>query len=195
MANSRTRRKGLEFDKVTDKVTDKVLLNALPLAQHFGAGGGADNQDIAGIAESFCIRGGNGRTDLLGGRPSLRLSRLISMGWAAVLIGIALMFDEGNKAIIMVGLEIASFTYGGLLGLFLLSRSGRTFHPASLGTGLVTAMAAVFALKATGLAWTWYILISTCANIAVTFGVEGLMRSLHSRAPFGNDNSVNQEQP
>lgn len=134
-------------------------------------------------------------TDLLGGRPSLRLSRLISMGWAAVLIGIALMFDEGNKAIIMVGLEIASFTYGGLLGLFLLSRSGRTFHPASLGTGLVTAMAAVFALKATGLAWTWYILISTCANIAVTFGVEGLMRSLHSRAPIGNDNSFNQEQP
>ncbi len=111
-------------------------------------------------------------TDLLGGKSSLGLSRLISLLWAILLIIIALMFDAGDKAIIMVGLEIASFTYGGLLGLFLLSKSKRAFHPASLGIGLVASMGIVFLLKFFGLAWTWYITVSVLVNILVTTGID-----------------------
>lgn len=111
-------------------------------------------------------------TDLLGGRASLRLSRLISFGWAAVLITIALAFNEGDKAIIMIGLKIASYTYGGLLGLFLLSAGRCRFSPTSLGLGLVSSMATVFALDAAGLAWTWYILLSAAVNILVVHAAE-----------------------
>jgi SSS family solute:Na+ symporter len=82
------------------------------------------------------------------------------------------MFDAGNKAIVMVGLEIASFTYGGLLGLFLLSKSKRAFHPASLGIGLVASMAIVFVLKFFGLAWTWYITVSVLVNLLVSLGID-----------------------
>ena len=110
--------------------------------------------------------------DLLGGKSSLGSSRMISLLWAILLIFIALMFDAGDKAIIMVGLEIASFTYGGLLGLFLLSKSKRAFHPASLGIGLVASMGIVFLLKFLGLAWTWYISVSVLVNILVTTGVD-----------------------
>jgi Na+/proline symporter len=110
--------------------------------------------------------------DIMGGRASLTLSRVISLFWALLLIIIALMFDVGDKAIVMVGLEIASFTYGGLLGLFLLSKSNRSFRPASLGTGLIASMAIVFLLKFLGLAWTWYIFVSVLVNIAVSLGVE-----------------------
>ncbi len=110
--------------------------------------------------------------DLLGGKSSLGSSRMISLFWAILLIMIALMFDAGDKAIIMVGLEIASFTYGGLLGLFLLSKSKRAFHPASLGIGLVASMGIVFLLKFLGLAWTWYITVSVLVNIVVTTGVD-----------------------
>ncbi len=110
--------------------------------------------------------------DLLGGKSSLGSSRMISLFWAIQLIMIALMFDAGDKAIIMVGLEIASFTYGGLLGLFLLSKSKRAFHPASLGIGLVASMGIVFLLKFLGLAWTWYITVSVLVNIVVTTGVD-----------------------
>jgi solute:Na+ symporter, SSS family len=112
--------------------------------------------------------------DIMGGRASLTTSRIISFIWAVVLIGIALMFDEGNKAIVMVGLEIASFTYGGLLGLFLLSKSKTRFHPVSLGTGLAASMAIVFLLKFLGLAWTWYISVSVLVNILVTTGINML---------------------
>ncbi|MEI7748288.1 MAG: sodium:solute symporter [Chlorobiaceae bacterium] len=107
--------------------------------------------------------------DILGGTASLGFSRVISFMWAILLIIIALMFDAGSKAIVMVGLEIASFTYGGLLGLFLLSRSKRNFHTASLATGLVASMAIVFVLKHFGLAWTWYILVSVIINIIIVF--------------------------
>lgn len=113
--------------------------------------------------------------DIMGGNASLRVSRIVSLVWAVALIGVALLFDEGNEAIVMVGLEIASFTYGGLLGLFLLSKTRRSIHTASLATGLVASMAIVFVLKELGLAWTWYITVSVMVNIIVTAGVEAMV--------------------
>lgn len=115
-------------------------------------------------------------TDLLGGNASLNRSRLISLGWAAVLISIALVFDESDSAIVVLGLKIGSFTYGGLLGLFLLSGSKRDFHVASLALGLFAGMATVFALEYAGVAWTWYITFSVMANIAVTWSVDSSMK-------------------
>ncbi len=126
--------------------------------------------------------------DILGGKGSLGLSRLISLFWAILLIFIALMFDAGDKAIIMVGLEIASFTYGGLLGLFLLSKSKKEFHSASLGVGLVASMAIVFLLKFLGLAWTWYILVSVIVNIIFVFIFETLVRAFVAANQQANEN-------
>ncbi len=117
--------------------------------------------------------------DILGGKSSLGMSRWISFAWAIVLIIIALMFDAGNKAIVMVGLEIASFTYGGLLGLFLLSKTKRNFHTASLAIGLVASMAIVFVLKHYGLAWSWFILISVTLNIIVAYGVDVMIKAVN----------------
>jgi Na+/proline symporter len=128
------------------------------------------------IASSINSLAASTVTDLLGGRASLRMSKIISAGWAAVLIAIALMFDESDKAIIMVGLEIASFTYGGLLGLFLLSKSKRNFHPASLACGLVASMGIVFVLKLSGVAWTWYILVAVAINLLITLLSETVLR-------------------
>ncbi|NTW81997.1 MAG: sodium:solute symporter [Chlorobiaceae bacterium] len=130
------------------------------------------------IASSINSLAASTVTDLLGGKVSLFMSKIISAGWAFVLIAIALMFDESDKAIIMVGLEIASFTYGGLLGLFLLSKSKREIHPVSLGAGLVASLGIVFVLKFFGLAWTWYILVSVTLNIIVVFASEMLLNAL-----------------
>ena len=61
--------------------------------------------------------------DWLGRKLSLGKSMLISGFWACLLILISLVFDEGDSAIIVLGFKIASFTYGGLLSLFILSKS------------------------------------------------------------------------
>ncbi len=108
---------------------------------------------------------------------SLKRSRQASLFWAVLLILIALAFNENDKAIVVVGLQIASFTYGGLLGLFLLSFSRRPLRPLSLSVGLVGSMLAVFGFKFLGLAWTWYIAAAVVVNILVSYLVDwGLVR-------------------
>jgi SSS family transporter len=117
--------------------------------------------------------------DWFGRQTDLRRSRIASLIWAGILIAIALVFDESDTAIVVVGLQIASFTYGGLLGLFILSRTSRNFHPASLITGLLASFFIVFALKQAGLAWTWFIGCSVATNIFITYLVDGGMLRKH----------------
>ncbi len=105
--------------------------------------------------------------DWFGGDATVQKSQIVSLIWAAILIGIALVFDEGDTAIVVMGLQIASFTYGGLLGLFLLSKLDRPFRTESLILGLILSFLIVFYLKQIGLAWTWFILISVSVNILV----------------------------
>ena len=83
-----------------------------------------------------------------------------------------MVFDEGDKAIVIVGLQIASFTYGALLGLFLLSKINRNFHPASLVEGLLISMVSILLLKELGLAWTWFIGCGVLVNITAVFLVD-----------------------
>ena len=61
-------------------------------------------------------------------RQDLKASRLITVVWGVILTGSAFFFaflqlQEGERpAIVELGLGIASYTYGGLLGAFLLGR-------------------------------------------------------------------------
>lgn len=135
------------------------------------------------IASSINSLAASTVTDLMKGKAGLGTSRFISIAWAAVLIGIALVFNENDKAIVMLGLEIASFTYGGLLGLFILSKNSRTYHSSSLIAGLLASMAVVFLLKFLGLAWTWYIIVSVSVNILITETVQALQGGRNSLNP------------
>jgi len=114
--------------------------------------------------------------DWFGGEATLQKSQVVSLIWAVILIGIALIFDEGDTAIVVMGLQIASFTYGGLLGLFLLSKFDQSFHTASLIVGLILSCLIVFYLKQIGLAWTWFILVSVTVNIMVTMILDRVLR-------------------
>jgi len=117
-------------------------------------------------------------TDWFKGEADLKKSRIVSGIWAIVLIGIALVFDEGDSAIVIMGLTIASFTYGGLLGLFLLSKLDASFHQTSLILGLISSCLIVFYLKQIGLAWTWFILVSVFVNVGITMVSERVIRIL-----------------
>ena len=58
----------------------------------------------------------------------LRISRLTTIGWGVLLTGSAFLFTwlqlsgDDQPAIVELGLGIASYTYGGLLGIFMLGR-------------------------------------------------------------------------
>jgi Na+/proline symporter len=58
----------------------------------------------------------------------LWVSRLVTIGWGFMLTGSAFLFTwlqlsgDDQPAIVELGLGIASYTYGGLLGIFMLGR-------------------------------------------------------------------------
>jgi SSS family transporter len=61
----------------------------------------------------------------LGGRRpddavALRLSRVLTLAWGGVFVAFALLFRSLDNPVVELGLGIAGFTYGGLLGAFLL---------------------------------------------------------------------------
>ena len=119
-------------------------------------------------------------TDWMGGNKSIKKSQLVGFICGLVLILIALLFDESDSAIVIVGLQIASFTYGGLLGLFLLSRFKTNFHNSSLICGLIFSFLIVFYLKSIELPWTWFIAFSVIVNIIVTILYESVFRNVKS---------------
>jgi Na+/proline symporter len=80
----------------------------------------------------------------------VRLGRRLTLFWAAVLIGGALLFQlvQQGTPIIVIALQIASFTYGGLLGGFLLGIISRKATERDALTGMATAIALMGALWA-----------------------------------------------
>lgn len=140
-------------------------LKGLLLAGILGAAMSTLSSSINSLASSFM-------TDWWPRRATLGMSRVSSFFFAAVVTSVALFFDDGDRAVVMVGLEIASFTYGGLLGLFLLARTGRSYRTASLAAGFAASLATVFVLKWFGIAWTFFIAAATVSNLLVVLLAE-----------------------
>ena len=104
---------------------------------------------------------------------NLTISRIISIFWALVLIGGASLFTSQENPLVEVGLTIASFTYGGLLGLFVLGRQKRRFRPQSVVAGVslsLVVMTGVITL--TPVAWPWYTVIGIGTTLFVAHIME-----------------------
>ena len=161
---------GVEIAK--DREFTTFIVNYLPMGLKGVLLAGVLSAAMSTLSSSINSLASSTINDWMGGNSSLKISRLISLIWAAILIGVALLFDESDSAVVIVGLQIASFTYGGLLGLFLLSKLKRNFHQISLITGLVFSLLIVFYLKQIGIAWTWFILFSVLINIITVFIID-----------------------
>jgi len=72
----------------------------------------------------------------------LRAGRVFTLIWAAILIGGAVLFQllASDTPVVVIALQIASFTYGGLLGGFLLGLVSTRADQRDAITGMSTAM-------------------------------------------------------
>ena len=118
--------------------------------------------------------------DWIGKNSSLQNSKMISLFWGIVLVLFAIIFDERDSSLVEVGLRIASFTYGGLLGLFFLSKLNREFNILLPPIGMIASLLIVFLLDSYGLAWTWFILISSVASITIVMLLQYIVESIAS---------------
>jgi solute:Na+ symporter, SSS family len=107
----------------------------------------------------------------------LKLSRLFSFLWTIILVATAFIFLRSNESVIEIALSIASVTYGGLLGTFLLGVLFKRPQQSDAIIGFTAGLLVlIYVFFFTPIAWTWYTMIGSLATIAV-----GLISSRFSR--------------
>lgn len=121
---------------------------------------------------------------------SLEISRYSTILWGVVFMGFASMFESQENPVIELGLSIASFTYGGLLGVFLLglvSKASREMDALiAFFTALLVMTGVIFGLwydpagewmltfrppgggeDLSSVAWPWYTVIGSLVTVGV----------------------------
>lgn len=115
----------------------------------------------------------------------LHVGRGMTLAWAAILVGGALLFPDGQTPVVELALKVASITYGGLLGSYLLAgfwprareRDVIVAMAAGVGVMIPVAFAGRFGFETLArLAWPWDVPVGTAVTVAVGM-VSSLLRS------------------
>ena len=104
----------------------------------------------------------------------LRVGRWLTLLWTAVLVAGAMTLRNQNTPVVQLALSIASITYGGLLGTYLL---GGWWSRARQRDVVVAIIVSVLAMTPVvlgvpwrvlpGLAWPWYVPLGTAVTVLV----------------------------
>jgi SSS family transporter len=100
-------------------------------------------------------------------------SRFATVIWAVLLVFSAFFFMNTTQTVVELALSIASFTYGGLLGTFLLGLLFKRPNQEDALAGFIGGifvMVTVISLKL--VAWTWFTLIGVIATLAIGGGLS-----------------------
>ncbi|MDZ7331395.1 MAG: sodium:solute symporter [candidate division KSB1 bacterium] len=140
---------GSSFVTSSDEIFPKFIVEALPpglsgliIAGIFAAAmstlsGSMNSLASSSVLDIYKTRFGKGNAP----RKDLFISRLMTAVWGFVFIGGAMLFKDKTNPVVELGLEIASFTYGGLLGTFLL---GVFFRHVKENAALIAQWSAIF---------------------------------------------------
>jgi SSS family transporter len=115
----------------------------------------------------------------------MKLSRLLTVVWAAILFGLAMLSRRGGR-VLELGLSIASVAYGAMLGVFLLGILTKRANAPGAFVGMICGLALNLFLwlapgitkEATGVtvAWTWYVTLGTIVTFAIGYLTSCLFR-------------------
>jgi SSS family transporter len=175
---------GQPFTK-SDEVFSKFIVEQLPsgisgfiIAGLFASAMGSLSGSINSLASSTLIDlykpyFGKKNTDA----DDLRLSRRLSIVWTIVLVATAFIFIQTSQAVVEIALQIASVTYGGLLGTFLLGvlfkKPGQRDAMIGFTAGLLILVLIFFFST---IAWTWYTFIGSATTVLVGLASERITR-------------------
>ena len=132
-------------------------------------------------------------------RSRTRISRVLTLLWAAVLFLLALA-SRGGGHVVVVGLSIASVAYGALLGVFLLGTLSRSATESGTMVGMVAGLIfnvalwlqpgplrfALFshAFVFPKVAWTWFVLLGSLGTFAVGWTASRLLPGEQRKEEF-----------
>ncbi len=124
----------------------------------------------------------------------LLVGRWLTLFWTAVLVTGAMAFRDQNTPVVQLALSVASVTYGGLLGTYVLGGLWRRARQRDVIVAIVTSVVIMtpIVLGAVipqfpqrwhwlpGLAWPWYVPLGTGITVLVGI-VSSLVGSTDSR--------------
>jgi Na+/proline symporter len=104
----------------------------------------------------------------LAGKNELGWSRVFTLLWGILLIGGATLFADTRNPVVELGLKIASFTYGGLLGTFFLGLLFKNTRQMDAYIGFIAGLLAMIGvLKFTRIDFTWHTFIGCMVTICI----------------------------
>ncbi|MGZ4858619.1 MAG: sodium:solute symporter family transporter, partial [Candidatus Angelobacter sp.] len=116
-------------------------------------------------------------------RTRVRLSRLATVFWAAVLFVLAVLSLHKVSRVVEVGLSIVSVAYGALLGVFLLGVLTRRANQEGAIVGMICGFGVEFYIWVwTRVPWTWYVAIGTIVTFAVGYLASLALSRTHPTA-------------
>jgi SSS family solute:Na+ symporter len=109
-------------------------------------------------------------------RRRVQLSRLATLVWALVLFSLAVLSLHRVGRVIEVGLQITSFAYGALLGVFLLGVLTRRANQIGAMVGMLCGFVSeLYIWTRTRVPWTWYVAIGTVVTFIVGYAASVLL--------------------
>jgi len=116
------------------------------------------------IMDFYRPRAGREQRTPEGDAGLLRASRVATVMWGLILVGIGLLARKWGS-VLEAGLSVASVLYGSLLGVFLLGVLNPRVGEKAAMTGMLAGFLTMLGIKfGTGVAWTWYVVIGTGAT-------------------------------
>ncbi len=106
-------------------------------------------------------------------RVQLSISRIATVLWAVVLFALAVLSLHRVNRVIEVGLQIASITFGALLGVFLLGVLTRRATETGAAIGMIFGFGfELFLWLDTHVPWTWYVAIGATVTFVIGYAVS-----------------------
>jgi len=181
---------GIPFQQLgltsSDEIFPKFIVENLPtgiaglvVAGVLASAMGTLSSSISSLASStfldifkFTAKGKN-----LDAQTEVKWSKRFTLLWGVLLIGGAMLFTDSKNPVVEIGLKIASFTYGGLLGTFFLGLLFKHTDQRDAYIGFVAGIVTmIVVLSSTTIDFTWHTLIGCLATILVG-NLSALLRS------------------
>jgi len=107
----------------------------------------------------------------------MRVSRLWTVIWGIVQIGVAIAAQWMQRSVLDVGLAVLSYASGSVLGAFLLGTLAPSITEAQAFAGMLAGLVVMTVVWGwTPIAFTWYIFIGAATTIATAWLVNAASR-------------------
>lgn len=164
------------LDIKSDEVLPKFIITQLPtglsgiiIAGIFAAALSTLAGSISSLSSSTMIDLFlNNKKNLLDEKTKLLYSRWFTIFWTMILIASAVFFMNTDKAVVELALSISSFTFGGMLGTFLLGIFNKMVNEKIAIISFISSIILVsFIIIFKVVAWTWYVFIGVATVLII----------------------------